>query len=289
MLYDRVKKKAELDCTASVTGMLNKLKLSRSGYYDYLKRKPCKQKIRKEKLAAKIKKIHKESREIYGAPKIAKILQKEGNKVSEKYVGNIMREHGIKAHYIKPYTVTTKDCDFSNRLKNILKRDFNPKAPNEAWCTDITYIWTHEDGFVYLTSIMDLYSRKIIAWTLSKTLEADEVLKCLETAKQRRKTADPIVIQSDRGVHYTSKKYRELTKDMLCSYSGKGNPWDNACIESYHSIIKREWLNRFRIKNYNHAYKLIFEYLEGFYNTVRIHSHCDYQSPTRYEADCQLA
>lgn len=136
---------------------------------------------------------------------------------------------------------------------------------------------------------MDLYSRKIIAWALSKTLEADEVLKCLETAKQRRKTADPIVIQSDRGVHYTSKKYQELTKDMLCSYSGKGNPWGNTCIESYHSIIKREWLNRYRIKNYNHAYKLIFEYLEGFYNIVRIHSHCDYQSPTRYESDYQLA
>ena len=124
MLYDRVKKKAELDCTASVTGMLNKLKLSRSGYYDYLKRKPCKQKIRKEKPAAKIKKIHKESREIYGAPKIAKILHKEGNKVSEKYVGNIMREHGIKAHYIKPYTVTTKDCDFSNRLKKYPEKGF---------------------------------------------------------------------------------------------------------------------------------------------------------------------
>ena len=129
--------------------MLNKLKLSKSGYYDYLKRIPCKQKIRKEKLTAKIKKIHKESRGIYGAPKIAKILQKEGNKVSEKYVGNIMRENGIKVHYIKPYTVTTKDCDYLIRLKNILKRDFNPKEPNEAWCSNITYIWTKEDGSVF--------------------------------------------------------------------------------------------------------------------------------------------
>lgn len=265
--------------------MLNKLKLCKSGYYDYLKRIPCKQKIRKEKLTAKIKKIHKESREIYGAPKIAKILQKEGNKVSEKYVGNIMREHGIKAHYIKPYTVTTKDCDFSNRLKNIL----NPKAPNEAWCSDITYIWTNEDGFVYLTSIMDLYSRKIIAWTLSKTLEVKEVMKCLKTAKERRKGSKPIVIQSDRGTHFTSGKYRELTKDMKRSYSGKGNPWDNACIESYHSLIKREWLNKYRIKDYSQAYKLVFEYIEGFYNTVRIHSHCDYRSPNEHEHSYQVS
>lgn len=114
-----------------------------------------------------------------------------------------MKENNIKAHYIKPYTVTTKDCDFSNRLHNILKRDFNLKAPDEAWCTDITYIYTQDEGFVYLNSIIDLYSRKIIAWTLSRTLEVDEVLKCLETAKRVRKTANPVVIQSDRGVHWS--------------------------------------------------------------------------------------
>lgn len=145
------------------------------------------------------------------------------------------------------------------------------------------YIYTEDEGFVYLNSIMDLYSRKIIAWTLSRTLEVDEVLKCLETAKGIRKTANPVVIQSDRGVHYTSQKYKELTKGMIRSYSGKGNPWDNACIESYHAVIKREWLNRFKIMNYKHAYQLVFEYLEGFYNTVRIHSHCDYLSPNEYE------
>ena len=265
--------------------MLKKLKLSKSGYYEYLKRKTCRQKIRKARITERIKEIHKDSKEIYGAPKITRILKKEGEKISEKYVGNIMRENKIKAHYIKPYTITTKDCDFSNKLKNILNRDFNPKAPNQAWCTDITYIWTADEGFVYLTSIMDLYSRKIIAWTLSKTLEVDEVLKCLETAKKRRKSAKPIVIHADRGVHYTSKKYKRLTKQMKRSYSRKGTPWDNACIESYHALIKREWLNRFKITNYNHAYKLVFEYIEGFYNTIRVHSHCDYKSPNEYEHD----
>jgi len=187
--------------------MLKKLQLSKSGYYEYLKRKPCKQKIRKARITERIKKIYKDSKEIYGAPKITEILKKEGEKISEKYVGNIMRENNIKAHYIKPYTITTKDCDFSNKLKNILNRDFNPKAPNQAWCTDITYIWTADEGFVYLTSIMDLYSRKIIAWTLSKTLEVDEVLKCLETAKKRRKSAKPIVIHADYAEEKTIPKF----------------------------------------------------------------------------------
>ena len=112
--------------------MLKKLKLSKSGYYDYLKRKPCKQKIRKARITIRIKEIHKKSKEIYGAFKITKILQSEGEKISEKYVGNIMRENKIKAHYIKPYTVTTKDCDFSSKLEDILDRDFNLEAPNQA-------------------------------------------------------------------------------------------------------------------------------------------------------------
>jgi putative transposase len=155
--------------------MLRQLEVSRFGYYDYFKRKPCKQKIRKDKMTQEIKSIHQESKKIYGSPKITEELKKSGHGVSEKYVGNIMREHHIKAYYIKPYTTTTKDCDFSKRLQNILKRNFSPTKPNAAWCTDITYIWTYEDGFVYLTSIMDLYSRKIIAWTLSKTMEKRSV------------------------------------------------------------------------------------------------------------------
>ena len=122
--------------------MLDKLNVSKSGYYDYVNRKPSKQKVRKQELSKKIKAIHEESHEIYGAPKITVKLNQSGIKVSEKYVGNIMREMGIKAHYIRPCTITTKDSDFSSKLKNILKRNFNPEKPNSAWCTDITYIWT---------------------------------------------------------------------------------------------------------------------------------------------------
>ena len=130
---------------------------------------------------------------------------------------------------------------------------------------------------------MDLYSRSIISWVLTKAMDADEVLKCIEKAKERRNIENPLVIQSDRGVQYTSTKYRELTREFIRSYSRKGTPWDNACIESFHSLIKKEWLNQYKIQNYDDAYKLIFEYIETFYNTVRTHSHCNYQSPNQYE------
>ena len=193
-----------------------------------------------------------------------------------------MRQMGIKAQWVKPYIQTTIDSDLSQKLKNILNEQFNPEHPDAVWCSDITYIWTFE-GFVYLTSIMDLYSRKIIAWTLSKSLEVSCVIETINKAKARRNIEEPLILHSDRGSQYVSKEYRRVTADMQCSYSKKAYPWDNACIESFHSLIKREWLNRFKIRDYDHAYRLVFEYLEAFYNTKRIHSHCNYMSPNEYE------
>lgn len=231
---------------------------------------------------AEIKAIYEESHEIYGAPKIAAKMRQKGDKVSGRTVGKYMREIGIRACYRKHRTRTTRDSDFSSGLKNILDRDFQPERPDAAWCTDITYIWTME-GFVYLASIMDLYSRKIISWTLGETLEAKWVLEAVEKAKKERHVSQPLVIHSDRGVQYTCGDYEEATEGMERSYSSKACPWDNACIESFHSLIKREWTSRFHIIDYSHAYRLVFEYIEAFYNTVRIHSHCGYRSPGEYE------
>ena len=143
--------------------------------------------------------------------------------------------------------------------------------------------YRNNDGFVYLNCVMDLFARKIIAWTLSDTMEVSTVIKTIEKAKAIRNTDLPLIIHTDRGSQYVSQVWREATKNMQRSYSHKGYPYDNACIESFHSLIKREWLNRFNIKNYRHAYNLIFEYIETFYNTVRIHSHCDYMSPDEFE------
>ena len=279
---EKVQKLKEKKRPFSVSGMLKYLGVSRSGYNAWLKRLPSNQHKRRESVKEKIQNIYDKSYQNYGAPKITKELRKDGEKISERTVGEYMRNMGIKAQYVKPYITTTRNFDFSNSLINILDEQFNPAKPNAVWCTDITYIWTI-DGFTYLTSIMDLYSRKIIAWTLSRTLEVSCVIDTINKAKSRRNTENPLIMHSDRGSQYVSKEYQKATAKMQLSYSKKAYPWDNACIESFHAIIKREWLNRFKIRDYNHAYQLVFEYLEAFYNTVRIHSHCNYMSPDQYE------
>ena len=262
--------------------MLKKLGVSRSGYRAFLNHKPSNMQQRKESVKKKIKTIYDDSKQNYGAPKITKELQKSGEVISERTVGKYMKEMGIRAQWVKPWTTTTRDSDFSKELHNILNEQFNPDRPNAVWCTDITYIWTR-DGFVYLTSIMDLYARKIIAWTLSDNMEVSCVINTINKAKERRNTDLPLIIHSDRGSQYVSKAYREATEKYQLSYSHTGYPYDNACIESFHSLIKREWLNRFAIADFNQAYRLVFEYIETFYNTVRSHSHCGYMSPNEFE------
>lgn len=266
----------------STSGMLKFLGVSRSGYRAFLNRKVSPACQRKEAVKKEIQIIYNNSKQNYGAPKITKELRKSGVTISQRTVGKYMRQMGIKAQWIKPWTTTTRDSDFSNELHNILDEQFNPRRPNAVWCTDITYIWT-QDSFVYLNCVMDLFARKIIAWTLSDNMEVSSVIATINKAKACRNTDLPLIIHSDRGSQYVSTAWREATETMQRSYSHSGYPYDNACIESFHSLIKREWLNSFNIKDYNHAYRLVFEYIETFYNTIRIHSHCDYMSPDEFE------
>ena len=268
--------------------MLKSLGVSRSGYRAFLHRKVSPSRQRKAAVKKQIQCIYDDSNQNYGAPKITRKLREAGECISQRTVGNYMREMGIKAQWVKPYVQTTIDSDFSSKLHNILNEQFNPAQPDAVWVSDITYIWTF-DGFVYLTSIMDLYSRKIIAWVLGETLEASHVVECIEKAKKIRRIAHPLIIHTDRGCQYVSDAFRKATEGMVNSYSKKAYPWDNACIESFHALLKREWINRFKIFNYRHAYKLVFEYIETFYNTVRTHSHCGYLSPDQYEKEYYAA
>ena len=202
----------------SVSGILKKLGVSRSGYNAWKKRVPSDTSVRRAVLKEKIQKIYEESHQNYGAPKITAELRKSGEYVSDKTVGNYMRQMGIKAHWVKPYIQTTIDSDFSQKLKNILNEEFNPAHPDAVWCSDITYIWTFE-GFVYLTSVMDLYSRKIISWVLSETLEASHVVECVEKAKRVRNVEKPLIFHCDRGCQYVSEAFQKATKGMIHSYS----------------------------------------------------------------------
>ncbi|WP_323091510.1 IS3 family transposase [Allobaculum sp. JKK-2023] len=267
----------------SVARVLKLLGLSRSGYYACLNRKPSNQAIRKEDVKKQIQKIYDQSHQNYGAPKIGVLLRRQGYTITDRTVGTYMKEMGIRAQWIKKPQRPSIIPGTDQKLRNILKQKFNPDQPNAVWCTDITYIHTRQEGFVYLTCIMDLFSRKIIAWKLSRTMEAEDVLEALETAKIRRKSDRPIVLHTDQGIHFTCNHYQNLTSDMIRSYSKKGYPYDNACIESFHSLIKREWLNRFELENYWQVYRLCDQYIESFYNPVRIHSHCNYLSPNTFE------
>lgn len=264
--------------------MLKNLGVSKSGYYASLNRHESNRSIRKKIIITEINKTYNESYQIYGAPKITKVLENKGFKVAQKTVSNYMREEGIRAIWVSPYIRTTIDPCFDQKLKNILKRDFNPKRANSVWVTDITYIYTLK-GFVYLTSVMDLYSRRIIGWHVSATLSTEGVLLAIRKAKKSRKTDTPIIINSDRGVQYISSGYLLETPadQFIRSYSHKGTPWDNACIEAFHALIKREWLNRYIIKNLEHAHELIFQYIETFYNTTRLHAYCGMKSPYEFE------
>lgn len=268
----------------SVNSVLKILCVSKSGYYSWKNRRPSKQSLKKEKIKCSIHQVYKESKQIYGAPKITASLQQNGVYVSEKTVGRYMREDGLKAIWVRSSIRTTIDPDFDVKLKNVLKREFNPDKPNAVWVTDITYIRTLK-GFVYLTCVMDLFSRRIIGWHVSESLATEGVIQAVSKAKQTRKVTQPVVIHSDRGCQYVSAAYLAATPaaEFIRSYSKKGTPWDNACIESFHALIKREWLNRHVIQDFDHAHRLIFEYIEAFYNTVRLHGYNDMCSPYDFE------
>ncbi|MGN1166222.1 MAG: DDE-type integrase/transposase/recombinase [Lachnospiraceae bacterium] len=166
----------------STSGMLKFLGVSRSGYRAFLNRKVSPARQRKEAVKKEIQKIYDNSMQNYGAPIITKELRKSSETIAQRTVGKYMREMGIKAQWIKPWTTTTRDSDFSNELHNILDEQFNPERPNAVWCTDITYIGT-QYGFMYLNCIMDLFARKIIAWTLSNNMEVSSVIATINKAK----------------------------------------------------------------------------------------------------------
>ena len=189
----------------STSGMLHFLGVSRSGYNAFLNRKVSASRQRKETVKKKIQKIYDDSKQNYGAPKIASKLRNSGETISTRTVGKYMREMGIKAQWLKPWTATTRDSDFSTELHNILNEQFNPERPNAVWCTDITYIWT-QDGFVYLNCIMDLFARKIIAWTLADTMEVSTVIETINKAKACRNTDLPLIIHSDYAEEKTMPK-----------------------------------------------------------------------------------
>lgn len=264
--------------------MCDLLGVSTSGYYDWLKREPSEQKKKRELLTKEVRRVHKASREIYGSPKITKQLGNEGVEVSARTVQRIMKEEGIYSKTAKKFKATTNSNHNHFIYPNLLNRNFTPDSPGKVWVADITYIWTRE-GFLYLASIMDLYSRKIIGFHMGNRLKTELVEIALDRAIRHQPPQEGLLHHSDRGSQYASKDYTEKLKEngINISMSRKGNCYDNACIESFHSVIKKELIYQTTYQTRSQAMKDIFEYITCFYNPKRIHSTNGYLTPQEFE------
>jgi putative transposase len=260
------------------------LGVSKSGYFKWVKRPKSDRQKRHEKLSQIILQTHLEFQQRYGSVKIAKTLKKRGVEVSERTVSRIMTNNNWKSCTVKKYKATTNSKHQLPVSENVLDRQFKASKPNQSWVTDITYIPTNE-GWLYLASVMDLYSRKIVGWSMDKTMTKELVINALKMAYHQQKPGEGLIHHSDRGVQYASIDYQKLLIEykMIGSMSRKGNCYDNACIESFHGILKRELVYQTNYKTRLEAKKSLFEYIEFFYNSKRIHSTLNYHTPNEFE------
>lgn len=242
------------------------------------------------KFSETIKNVFDENKRRYGAPKIQKVLEALGIKASLKRVQRHMADLGLRSIVTKKYRHYSSKCLIEEH-GNLLNRDFKTTGINEKWCTDITYIHTVNDGWTYLASVMDLASKKIIGYAYAKRMTTELAVKAVENACLKVKDTTGIILHSDLGTQYTSQIFEDelARKNMVHSYSRKGNPYDNACIESFHSILKKEEINHNRYYDFNIAGKAIFEYIESWYNRKRIHGSINYMTPQEYEDAAKAA
>jgi transposase InsO family protein len=264
------------------------LNVSKSGYYKWIKEKANENSYQKRRkaLVARITYLFLDSQRRYGSPKITKLLKREGWIVSERLVGLLMHENGLRSWVSRKFRVATTDSNHTNPVApNVLNQNFVTTAPNKVWVADITYIPCRE-GRLYLASILDLYTRKIVGWKLADRMTTDLVLAALDQAYEAENPLPELLHHSDRGSQYTSSEYRSRLEQyqMRASMSRRGNCYDNACIESFHSVLKKELIYCTRFRTKEQAYTELFEYIEFFYNRRRIHSALNYLSPERFEA-----
>jgi transposase InsO family protein len=258
--------------------------VSRSGYYKWKDKKPAEREKRRAKLKKRIRYHFDGFKKRYGSPRITGKLRDEGWVVSTKTVGRLMKEMGLRSCMVKKYKATTNSKHNLPVYENVLNRKFKASKPNEAWVTDITYIPTSE-GWVYLASLMDLYSRRIVGWALGERINKELCLKALDNAIRRRKCVEGVIHHSDRGSQYASNEYRERLEKakMIGSMSRKGNCYDNACIESFHSSLKRELVYQTKFRTRKQAYDALNGYIELEYNRIRSHSTLGLKSPAQFE------
>jgi len=267
--------------------MCHVLEVSTSGYYKWLAKQesgPTETEKRRKELKQKIRQFFHESFGTYGAERLHKDLLDAGYRVSERTVGRYMQQMGLKAIPDNPYTVTTDSNHNYPIYEDLLEQDFEVEKPNQVWVTDITYIWT-TDGWLYLAIVLDLYARKVVGWHAADHMRKDLVLNALAMAVASRQPDEGLIVHSDRGSQYASHDYREKLADIeaLGSMSRKGNPFDNACAETFFATIKKELIYRRVFMNRKETIKVVNWYISSFYNENRRHSKNGYLSPNQFE------
>lgn len=267
-----------------VKKMAEIFQVSLSSYYAWLKRKPSVHELRDQKILPEIKRIFKENREQYGSPRIYRELLDTEYACGRDRVARLMRENGLVARQKKRFKVTTDSSHDLPISPNLLDRNFTVNDINRCWVSDITYIATME-GWLYLCTVLDLFSRKVVGWSMNSHMKAELAIDALEMAVKHRKPSKGLVFHSDRGVQYASTDFRKKLEEykMIQSMSRKGNCWDNAPAESFFSSLKMEEVYHRKYRKREEARQSIFEYIEVFYNRQRSHSFLDYVSPAKYE------
>lgn len=276
----------------AVGKMCQVFEVSRSGYYHWLNRKPSKRELENTHLKTHIMEIHRLTKFRLGSPKIQKELEDRGFHISRPRVARMMKALAIRSIIHKKFKVVTTDSNHGHAISpNLLERDFRADRPGQKWVSDITYVRTNQ-GWLYLTVILDLYDRKVIGWSMSRTMEAHStVVTAFKMAIQNRPVnPEELIFHSDRGVQYACEEFRKLLKvyKVIQSMSRKGNCWDNAVAENFFKILKSELIYQIPNLQYDQARIEIFEFIEIWYNKKRKHSYLNYLTPEQFNKLFQI-
>lgn len=267
--------------------MCRLLGVSRSAFYQYCQRQAKQQPDpERQAMLSAVKEIAEASGYSYGARRMKRALNALGYPVGRRKSRSLMREAGVKARYRKKYRVTTNSHHRQPVFENVLEREFDVfSAPDQAYVSDITYIWTQE-GWLYLAVFIDLFSRRVVGWSMGSRINARLVTDALQMALWRRRPPAGLIVHSDRGSQYASGMYRQLLKahGFVGSMSRKGDCWDNAVSESFFASLKKERVQWKHYQTRTEAQQDVLDYIAMFYNSRRLHSYLDYTSPSQYEA-----
>jgi len=260
------------------------LGVSRSGFHAWRRRAACDRTLSDAWLTERIKQTHVQSRGTYGSPRVHAELRRQGIRVGRKRVERLMRAAGLSGYHKRRKGTTTIRVQGVRVADDLVERDFNPSAPDRLWCADIKEIPTWE-GKLYLASVLDCFSRKVVGWSMRADMQAELVVDALEMAVARRRPVPGLVHHSDQGSQYVALVFgqRLRTHEIAQSMGSKGDCFDNAAIESYHATLEKDMLRRRSFRTKQEARTAIFDYIESFYNRERLHSTLGYRSPEEFE------